>query len=443
MINLFNHQQYAVDNYREKNQILAHEMGLGKTITSISIGKGKKNLVVCPARLKESWVAELKKMGELSLQVVHTGKDVLDGSDWTIVSYSIAQKKYEELIEENFDNLFGDESHYIKGKFRYSKKLGKLSGVLRAGTFVLLAQHIPHVILTTGTPIMNKPIELWNQLMAVNADITKEMSRSEFSRRYCGGHLKQLGRFRFWWEGGATNLDELKEKIEDNINIVRKNDVLDLPEKVINRRVIEFSTDEQKEYDKAWDEYYAYIEQHPDYSLDDLKNVANAQQLVEVGKLRQVTSRTKVKAVIEDLENLAPGEQVVIFAEYVETIDTLNQAIKDLAKKQKKDGYAHPISHSTIKEKESVEKFQQGKVQVFTSNIIAGGTGLNLQNANMVWIIDENWTPAINQQAEDRIHRIGQEKSSFITYYEVFGTIDEKIRDANIHKRKIISKIMD
>lgn len=431
-IKLYDHQQSAVDRFKTRNQILAHEMGLGKTLTSAFIGKGEKCLVVCPAKLKESWVAELHKINEESIQVVHTAKDSLENEDWTILSYDIAQAIWERLLEHDYDHLFLDESHYIKGKFRYNKKLNKFSGTRRAGTSVQLASQVRHVILMTGTPVMNKPIELWNQLVAVGASITKEMSRSAFSKRYCGGHLKQMGPYRFWWEGGASHLDELYEKIKDDIDIVRKKDVLDLPEKVINRKVIEFSAEEQKEYDKAWEEYLAYVEQNPEYDLEDIENVVRAQQLVEVGKLRQITSRVKVKSVIEDLENLAPDEQVVIFAEYVATIDELNKALKK-----------NKISFSTIKEDGAVKKFQEGKVQVFTSNIVAGGTGLNLQNANMVWIIDEHWVPAINTQAEDRIYRIGQEKTSFVTYYEVYGTVDEKVREANTTKRKIIQKLFE
>lgn len=431
-IKLYDHQQTAVDKFSDRNQILAHEMGLGKTLTSAHIGKGDRCLVVCPAKLKQSWVDELHKIDEESIQVVETAKDVLENENWTIASYDIAQAIWERLLEQDYDHLFLDESHYIKGKFRYNKKLNKFSGTRRAGTSVQLANNIRHVILMTGTPIMNKPIELWNQLVAVGASITKEMSRSAFSKRYCGGHLKQMGPYRFWWEGGATHLDELKEKIKDDIDIVRKKDVLDLPEKVINRKVIEFTAEEQKEYDKAWDEYLAYVEQHPDYDLEDIENVVRAQQLVEIGKLRQATSKAKVKTVIEDLENLADDEQVVIFAEYVDTLEELNKALK-----KKK------IKYSTLKEDGSVKKFQEKQVQVFTSNIVAGGTGLNLQNANMVWIIDEHWVPAVNKQAEDRIYRIGQDRTSFITYYEVYGTVDEKVREANTTKRKIIEKLLE
>lgn len=430
---LFEHQKKAVDNFSDKNQILAHEMGLGKTLTSAHIGKGDKNLVVCPAKLKQSWVEELHLIDETDIQVIETAKDEIKDKSWTIVSYDIVISIYQKLIDKDYDHLFLDESHYIKGKFNYSKRLKKMSGTKRAGASVLLAQSARHVILTTGTPIMNKPIELWNQLLAIDAPITREMSRTTFSKIYCGGHLKNMGKFRFWWEDGATRLDELREKIKHDVDIVRKSEATDLPPKMINRKIIQFNQIEQKEYDKAWDEYVAFIEQHPEYSLDKIKNIVDAQQLVEVQKLSQLTSLAKMKAVVEDLDSLEPGERVVIFAEYVKTIDQLNKALK-----KKK------ISYSTLKEKGSVEKFKKGKVQVFTSNIVAGGTGLNLQkDCNLLWIIDENWTPAINQQAEDRIHRLGQQGTAWITYYEVYGTVDERRKEINIDKKKIIKKLMN
>ena len=93
-IKLYEHQQNAVDSFSNRSQILAHEMGLGKTITSVKIGQGDRSLIVCPAKLKKSWVAELKKMGEEDVQIVKTGKDVIENCDWVIVSYDIAMKIY-------------------------------------------------------------------------------------------------------------------------------------------------------------------------------------------------------------------------------------------------------------------------------------------------------------------------------------------------------------
>ena len=428
-ITLYNHQKEAIKKFRNRNIILAHEMGLGKTLTAINIAKGRKCLIVCPARLKQSWVTELGKAGEESIQVVETAKDEFSGQDWTILSYDMLSTIWRDIVAQDFEHFIVDESHYIKGKFRYTAKTDRMTGTQRAGATVLIGGDMDQVTLLTGTPVMNKPIELWNQLMAIGGQITKDMSRSEFSRRYCGGHLKQMGPYRFWWEGGSNHLEELRDKIKDDIDIIKKSEVLDLPPKIVNTKTIEFSTAEQKKYDIAWEEYLAFVEANPEYDTEQVENIVKAQQLVEIVKLRQITSKAKAEAVIDDLENLQG--QLVIFAEFVKTVDKLNNALK-----QKK------ITYSTIKDgDDAVAKFQSGKVRVFTANIVAGGTGLNLQNANQVLIVDENWTPAINTQAEDRVYRIGQDKTAFITYYRVHGTVDETVAKANVRKKKVIAKI--
>ena len=427
---LYKHQTKAVEQFQKRNQILAHDMGLGKTAVAGTIGKGEKSIVLCPAKLKKGWEVELHKIGEKDIQIIKTAKDEIGDKMWTIVSYDVAVVIIEKLINLGAKHLFCDESHYIKGKFRITKK--GISGTKRSATAVTLAKEIPHVILLTGTPILNKPIELWNQLVAINAQITRDIKRSTFSTKYCGGHLKTFGynsSIRFWWENGATHLEELRERIKMDIDIIKKEEVLDLPEKVINKRIIEFTDEEQKEYNTAWNDYLAWVESNPEYSEKDTENVKNAKQLVEIGKLKQITSRVKIKAVLDDIENI--DGQIVIFCEYVESLRILNEGLK-----KKK------IKYSTLKTEGSVEKFQEGKVQVFTSNIVAGGTGLNLQNANMVWIVDQNWTPGISKQAEDRIYRIGQDNITFITYYQIDNSIDEKIWKINKVKEKIINKII-
>lgn len=428
---LYPFQEKAIEQFKNKSILLAYSMGLGKTIIAGGIGKGEKSLVICPAKLKKSWEVELNKIGEEDIQIIQTAKDEIGDKMWTIVSYDVASTIREQLEKIEYKHLFCDESHYIKGKFSITKA-GKISGVKRSATAVILAQKIPHTVLLTGTPILNKPIELWNQLVAIDAKITRDIKRSTYSTRYCGGHLKTFGYsgIRFWWENGATHLDELRERIQMDTDILKKEEVLDLPDKIINQRIIEFNEEEQKEYDRAWDDYLTWVENNPEYSEKDTENVKNAKQLVEIGKLKQITSRAKIKAVLDDIENIEG--QLVIFCEYVETVRILNEGLK-----KKK------IKYSTLKEANSVEKFQEGKVQVFTSNIIAGGTGLNLQNANMMWIVDQHWTPGINQQAEGRIHRIGQDDTAFITYYQVADSIDGKIDKINQTKQKVINTLMN
>lgn len=422
MIELMQHQKRAVELFSRRNQILAHEMGTGKTITAISIKKHKKRIVVvCPAKLRNNWAVELEKMGENSVQIIETGKDTIHGKKWLICSYSLLESLLNRLPEE-YKDLIGDESHFIKGKST------------RAKAFILFSRRCEHVILLTGTPIMNKPIELWNQLLAINAPITRAMTKTKYSQRYCGGKLKFIyfrgQRKPMFFNKGAGNLHELTQMIREDIDIVKKKDVLDLPEKRVISKIITMSADEKREYANAWNNYLNFLKENPEYSKEDIQGVKNAKQLVELGKLRQVTSAIKVKYLLESLEEIGE-QQAIIFSEYVQTLKTLNAGLKKAG-----------IKYSTLQDDGSVEEFQAKKTQIFTASIISGGQGLNLQNANIVFIIDEHWTPAQNIQAEDRVHRKGQDQPCSIYYLRVKDTIDEKVADINIKKRRIIDKII-
>ena len=139
---LYKHQEKAIGQFQKRNQILAHDMGLGKTITAGTIGKGEKSLVICPARLTKSWGIELAKIGETNIQIIRTGKDELENTMWTILSYNMATAMREDLERiVEYKHLFCDESHLIKGKFNITKT-GKISGVQRSATAVILAQKI-------------------------------------------------------------------------------------------------------------------------------------------------------------------------------------------------------------------------------------------------------------------------------------------------------------
>lgn len=419
MIELMSHQKRAVELFSDKNQILAHDMGVGKTITAISIHGNCENkiVIVCPSKLRDNWAVELQKMGHTGVQMVKTGKDTIEGKKWLICSYGLLGKVSEQ-IDGLYTHIVGDESHFIKGKSN------------RAKDFIEVSKKCELVTLLTGTPIMSKPIELWNQLVAVRAGVTKAMSRTTFSKKYCGGHLKRFGSRFMWWEGGASKLDELAKMIQGDVDIVKKADVLDLPEKTVTRTIITMSDDERREYKNAWVNYLSWLQENPEYSKSDIQNIKNAKQLVELGKLQQVTSRIKADYLLESIEELG-DQQAIIFCKYIKTIETINAGLKKAG-----------IKFSTLKDNGSVEKFQNKQVQIFTANIISGGQGLNLQNANIVFIIDEDWTPAQNIQAEDRVHRKGQDKPCSIYYLQVKDTIDEHIADINTKKRKIIDKII-
>lgn len=437
MIKLMDHQQRCVNQYSNRSVLLAHQMGTGKTITAISIHKNHGALIVCPANLKQNWLTELEKMNETEVQVVETAKDEIQNKKWLIVSYSLIEKLTPHI--QLYNRMICDESHYIKGSSKRSKAVLKI------------AKGMSVVTLLTGTAVMNRPIELWNQLTAVNATITKEMNRMYFSKRYCDGFLQQMGHRRFWREDGATNLSELRERIAKDVDIVKKSEVLDLPPKVVQTHHIELNADQKREYKNKWDEYITWLESNPEYFTEyvkkerrqgktlntlvtkemQLENILGARQLVEMQKLRQVTSLAKVDYFLTQLEELG-DQQAIVFTEFVQSIERLNEGLRKAK-----------IKYSTLKEPNAVQDFQAKKTQIFTANILSGGQGLNLQNASNVFILDRHWTPGQNEQAEDRVHRKGQTEQCNIYYVTCIDTVDEIIEKTNAEKKQNINKIMD
>jgi len=438
MIELMEHQSRCVRDYSDRSVLLAHEMGTGKSISAIAMHKSTGAIIVCPAKLKQNWNVELMKMGvsESDIQIIETAKDELRNAKWLVVSYSIIDKFIDRL--DFYTGLICDESHFIKGSSIRSKAIVKLSSMMEV------------VTLLSGTAIMNKPIELWNQLKAIKATITEEMNRTEFSKRYCGGHMQQMGRRRFWWEGGAGNLAELREKLLGDIDSVKKADVLEIPDKDVSTQIIEFTPAQRSEYKTKFNDYIEWLRHNPDHfqeyverkkvkgeivdtkvtAQDQYDNVVKTKQLVELGKLKQVTSLAKVDYFLTILEEIV-DQQCIVFTEYISSIERLNAGLKKAGMK-----------YSTLKDDGSVEEFQSGKAQFFTANIVSGGQGLNLQNASLVFILDRHWTPGQNEQAEDRVHRKGQTEKCSIFYVTVKDTIDERIEEINQKKRGVIKELI-
>lgn len=441
MIKPMKHQSRAERLFKEKSQLLAHGMGTGKSITAILIHRDRGAVIFCPAKLKRNWEVELNKMGEHDIQIYKTKKDQFEHQKWCIVSYALADS-LSDIIVKNYTGMICDESHYIKGKSK------------RAKAVVVISKKMEVATLLTGTAIMNKVIDLWNQLKCIKADICERYTRTQFSQEFCGGHMRQMGRMRIWWEGGANNLDLLKELIKPSVDIVKKSDVLDLEPKAYNHVDLELTATQRKEYKQKWNEYMEYIKSEPDLFEEytkikrqkvdgkmvdvqilmtvekQINNVKNSKQLVELQKLRQVTSLAKVEHFLSEIESLG-DQQAVVFTSYIESMEVLNDGLKKLG-----------VKYSTLKDDGSVEQFQQKKVQIFTANISSGAEGLNMQNASNVFILDRDWTPAKNEQAEDRVHRKGQTEQCTIHYYTCLDTIDEAVKIANEKKQKVIDNVL-
>ena len=445
---LFEHQKTGIEFLKKtKKCILADEMGLGKTRQAVISGseESKKGImVVCPASLKVNWDREILEVyPEEETQIIDsTTKNIDEEKSWYIINYDIL-KKFKEEIEvmidfNKIDTIILDEAHYIKGKS------------MRAKLVIEMCQRkeIKNVYALTGTPIMNRPIELFNILKAIEHPLGEK--RTFYSKRYCGAHLRVLKNgIRFMDEKGATNLGELRSLIKRSILRRKKEEVLDLPKKIISVMESQMSREWRIEYDNAWDNYLLFLAEYPTPEKN-IDNIMMARQLVELQKLKQVCSYSKVDRIVADISNaIDQGEKIIVFTQYTKTLEQISEKVRKL--KIKKDGKNVKVECVTLSGKdkmearqESVDRFQENEdTKVFVLNIKAGGVGLTLTAGSIVMFADMDWSPEVHSQAEDRAHRIGQNSMVNVYYYMVPETIEEDIVGLLTEKKKVIDEILD
>lgn len=437
---LFQHQIVGVEFLKEKRKvILADEMGLGKTRQAIiAIGKSKgMKLVICPASLKINWKREILMVYENEkVQTIESGKEVrIEEDGWVIINYDMLLKYRDQILRLKIAGkiIAGvlDEAHYIKGK-----------KTQRALIAIEIIKGLEMVYALTGTPIMNRPAEMFNLLRVIDHPLGR--NKSFFSKRYCGGHLKTIARrngsiIRFWDESGASRLPELRELTRESILRRTKDEVLNLPPKIISVEIVEMSKEWQKEYDQAWDNYLAWVESHPEGK--DIENILSAQSLVELVKLKQVCSKAKVDRIVSDIENSIEQEnKVIVFTQFTETVKTLRERLAE-----KGIISVQLTGQDDMDERQvAVDRFQkESDVKVFIANIKAGGVGITLTSASQVIFADMEWSPAIQSQAEDRAHRIGQNGTVNVHYYVCEQTIEEDIVEILQRKLQTIQAIVE
>lgn len=413
----FIHQIQAAEFLlNNKTAMLCDEQGLGKTTSSILAAasiRGKK-LVICPASLKLNWKKEIELISKEPIFVVDSSKFWESCKGWTIINYDIIEKFKEKIMEEKYTVLIGDEIHYIKS----ISNSGKADSI-RAANVLEISQDIPFIFALTGTPIPNHTKDIFNILSLIRHPLSSSFYK--FAQRYCGAKYNGYG----WDFNGSSNREELNEIL--NTCMVRrlKKEAIDLPKKL--RSFIPLEID-LKEYNKSLDEYFK-----------ERKNYTNKEQhLVKLNALKHILAKEKIKHTVEIADNLLlQNRPVVIFTEYSTVIDTLVEHYKD-------NCVVIQGSTSFEERQEAIEKFQGGDVQVFIGNIKAAGVGITLTRSSDLIFNDYSFTPAHHQQAEDRVHRIGQNETCNIYYmYAANAEIDEILTTMLDKKLSNISKIVD
>ena len=419
------HQKVAIEELlKNKKYILADDMGLGKTtstiIASLEMG-AKKILIICPASLKINWQREYQLYSEKTSYVCE-GKNYSEESDIVIMNYDIIKnfhdskdRKNSIIMKSNFDLVIIDEAHYIQNVQAQRTKL--INDLVR---------DIDRLWLLTGTPMTSRPINYFNLLSLVDSPVAKNWMA--YVVRYCSGYQFRVGPRKVWNVMGASNLEELRDRTGATVLRRLKEDVLDLPEKIITPVYLRLRS---KLYEEVMGDYYNWYEKNPEES----KNLSI--QFTKLTQVRQVIAEEKTQHTIELAENIVEqGKKVIIFCNFTKSIETIVNHFGKSAVRL--DG-----SMSKTQRQDSVDRFQEDdNVKVFVGNIKAAGVGITLTAAEAVIMNDLSFLPSDHSQSEDRAYRYGQ-KNNVLVYYPIFeNTIEGIIYDILNTKKRIIATVM-
>jgi SNF2 family DNA or RNA helicase len=449
---------YAMDR---KNTLFGDDMGLGKTIQAIGVincdDTIKKVLVICPATLKNNWYREMSKWFTRKMRIGIGDSKICplpeDGFNVCIINYDVITK-HKKLKEEKWDLLIADECHKLKnpktirGKFIYGAPRNNETG----------AEAIPplqakRILFLTGTPIVNRPSELFPIISYLDPETWGNKWRY-FMSRYCN-----LNQTRWGCDIKGANPDrlpELQDTLRRTIMVRRlKGDVLtELPAKT--RQIIEIEpTPEMEQYilaendcmeskESTYNELKAKVELAKAGSEDAYRNAVKELQSAmqvsfeEMARLRHETALAKAPAVIEDVqEALESVEKVVIFAHHKDVISKIAAAFP---------GQAVTLTGDTSMENRqaAIDSFQIDPViKVFVGSITAAGVGITLTAASTVIFAEFDWVPGNVTQAEDRCHRIGQKDAVNVRHIVLNGSLDSKLAKTLVEKQEIIELALD
>ena len=419
------HQKEAIEKLAgSKRFILADDMGLGKTTSTIIAAletKAKKILIVCPASLKINWQREIQNYSDKSVYICE-GKKFSTDEDFTIINYDILKNFYDIKDKDNslistskFDLVILDEAHMISNPQAQRTKI--------INSFV---KKVERVWLLTGTPMTSRPINYYNLLNIIESPVAANWMA--YAIRYCQGYQFNAGKRKVWNVQGASNLDELRERTSKQLLRRLKEDVLDLPDKIITPIYLRLKS---KEYENLMGEYFDWYENKSEESS------SLTVQFSKLMKVRKVIADEKINNTIEIAENIIEqGKKVIIFTNFTETLQLLHNHFG-------KSSVYLDGSCSKVQRQYAVDQFQENdKIKVFIGNLKAAGVGITLTAAEACIMNDLSFVPAEHAQAEDRAYRYGQ-KNNVLVYYPLFeNTIEGAIYDILNRKKKIINTVM-
>jgi SNF2 family DNA or RNA helicase len=443
--------------------LIGDEMGLGKTIQAIAVANAmtpapKKILVVAPASLLANWRNEINKWQTLADMPVHiirpglvfTGKP--DG--WYVINYDIVTRYAAVLTSTAWDLAIYDECHNMKTRTAQrtltllgGSKVDKATKKRVAMTGVSARKRL----MLTGTPILNRPAELYPLLH--NLDPKRWGSWSSFTRRYCAGQFNGQG----YDASGDSRLDELNARLRETVLVRRlKAEVLtELPAK--RRQVVPLSYDgddnivalvkKEKEIYERTETAIAEAnaaKQRAEAEGDEgaykaavkKLNEVNGIAFAEMALVRHETALAKVPYVIEHLASTTG--KILVFAWHQDVVDKICDAVRG-------EGVVSITGSTPVAKRQGIkDAFQTDpNIRFFVGNIRAAGEGLTLTASSHVVFAELDWTPARISQAEDRAHRIGQTECVLVQHLVLDDSLDARMAKIVVAKQEVIDRALN
>lgn len=430
---LFRHQAGGAAFLRTRQRaILADEMGLGKTRTAIVAARehlrphgGKGNvLVICPASLKLNWRREILAVDPSARIQVLNSEPLDTKARWVIVNYDRLARYAADLAAWKKSVVIVDEAHYIKNRNAARSKTTLTLLGAGSGKGAAPAPRDLAVYLLTGTPMMNRPRDLFNLMRAVGHPLSRNYVH--FAQQYCAGFYNDFGLV----DDGASNVEELARRLNSVMLRRTKAEAMDLPDKVRTWLPLELPT---KRVGSLEQRALDYLRKNPSRS-----GPTWGTYLAKLNEARHALAVLKATATADFVGDcVEAGQKVVVFSSYHGAIDVLKERFGDTA--------VSLTGEHTMKQRDAaVQRFQNDDaVRVFIGNLHAAGVGLTLTAGTHVVFNDLDWVPANHWQAEDRIHRIGQTQTAFVTYLYSQGTLDEFVAHLLEQKAKVIGILDD
>ncbi len=421
--------------------VLADDMGLGKTVQALAHIMTEKEsgrldspcLIVCPTSLIPNWQDEAKKFTPALRVLSLHGKEratrfaEIGNADLVLTTYPLLPRDAETLLATEWYLIVLDESQVIKNPIA---KVTQLACELKA----------QHRLCLTGTPIENHLGEAWSQFAFLMPGM--------------------LGSYRDFTKHFRNPIEKMKDTERQSVLsrrlkpfVLRRNKsevAKDLPPKTEIVHIVEFGGPQRDLYETLRLTMHDKVQQAVSEkgfnrsqivildALLKLRQVCCDPRLVKLSKSRKITQSAKLESLMEMLpEMIEEGSKILLFSQFTSMLDLIKPELI-------KAGIPFvEIRGDTKDRKTPVTTFQNGEVPLFLISLKAGGTGLNLTAADTVIHYDPWWNPAVENQATDRAHRIGQEKPVFVYKFIARGSVEERILELQNRKRFLASALLE